>query len=144
MIEVKIPQEISQYEAKMVGPFTMRQAICGLAAIVASWTLRAHLGNILSQDALISLIVLVCIPLGLIGWIKPYGMRFELFFAGVLFNTLISNSKRFFRSADIIAKINAIHSGTDTTKKMEGDSVKRHRQESPDKIRSRYKKHTYA
>ena len=126
----------------MVGPFTMRQAICGIIAIAVSWTLRARLGNILSQDVLISLIVLICIPLGLIGWITPYGMKFEKFFAGVLFNTLISNSKRLFRSEDIIAKINTIHSGTE--KKPEQASSERRRQESPEKIRSRYKKHTYA
>ena len=28
MIEVKIPKEITQYEAKFVGPFTLRQTIC--------------------------------------------------------------------------------------------------------------------
>lgn len=30
MVEIKIPKEIRTYESKIIGPFTIRQAICAV------------------------------------------------------------------------------------------------------------------
>ena len=152
MIEVKIPQEISQYEAKMVGPFTIRQAVCGGIGILLSWGIYNGLANVLPRETLVGIIFVLCVPLALIGWIKPYGMRFEKFFMGVLFNTLISSSKRFFKSSDTIANIekDADKSGPDEITDLAGRKRKVKRKpkktkaENPKKMQKKYKKYTYA
>ena len=150
MIEVKIPQEISQYEAKMIGPFTIRQAICGGIGIVTAWGLYNGLSDVLPRDAIVGIIFLICVPLGLIGWIKPYGMRFEKFFMGVLFNTLISSAKRYFVSMNTVANMERAPSAPETievtdkkgrTKKVK---QKKPKTESPKKIQKKYRKYTYA
>lgn len=105
MIEVKIPQEIKGYDAKLVGPFSTRQALCGAVAILLGYLTFNALDGYVSTESRIGIIMLIALPLGLIGWVQPYGMRFEQFFMGVLFNTVISASKRYFKSDNVISKI---------------------------------------
>lgn len=146
MIEVKIPQEIRQYDAKMIGPFSFRQAICGVAAIGIAYILNRFLKGVVPQDALIGLIMLVCVPLALIGWVKPYGMRFEKFFVAVLFNTLLSNPKRYFQSKNSIENIEKIE-----IKNMEesGKGAKKNKKQAKPKkedikkLQKQYRKYTY-
>lgn len=102
MIEIKIPQEINKYEAKMVGPFTFRQALCGGIAAVLSWVIYNNLKGMFDQETIIGIIFVISCPAALIGWIKPYGMPFEKFFVKVFFSTLISPTKRYFKSTDVI------------------------------------------
>ena len=97
MIEIKIPKEIEQYDAKVIGPFSIRQAVCGGTAALLSYGLYNLFYAALTEEQLIGIIIAVSVPFGLIGWIRPYGMRFEKFFMAVLFNTIISSPKRYFR-----------------------------------------------
>lgn len=105
MLEVKIPQEIRKYEAKMVGPFTTRQAICVVCAALAGWLLFTAFRTSITKAVLIGIIMAVGFPAGLIGWWKPYGMPFEKFFVKILFSTLLSPAKRYFKSGETLKEI---------------------------------------
>lgn len=150
MIEVKIPQEIGDYDAKLIGPFTMRQALCGAIAALLAYLLYNNLSGIIAQDRIIGLILLIDAPLGLIGWIKPYNMRFEKFFIAVLFNTLISSSKRFFKSNSIIDKIESKLTtqpvkelNTRKEKDKKTKQAKRNKPVDYKKAQKRYRKYTF-
>ena len=59
----------------------------------------------LTQEQLVAIIFFLSVPFGLLGWARPYGMRFEKFFFGVLLHSMLHSSKRYFRSDDTIALI---------------------------------------
>ena len=156
MIEVKIPQEINQYDAKLVGPFTMRQALCGGIAALLSYGIYNGMKGTVSEETVIGLILLVSTPFALLGWVKPYGMRFEKFFIGILFNTLISSPKRYYQPKDMITELieQGSHSITarPDDKDMSGKKkpAARERRKNKDtkedllKAQKKYKKYTFS
>ncbi len=107
MIEIKIPQEISKYEAKLVGPLTSRQTACVVAMGALAYGLYNILKGTVDANTLYALCFFSAVPFGLIGWYKPYGMPAEKFFLAVLFNTIISSSKRIFKSNNILSAISS-------------------------------------
>ena len=146
MIEVKIPQEINQYDAKLIGPFTIRQAVCGGSAVLLSYLAWHFLQNTMAQETLIGLILLIAVPFGLLGWIKPYGQRFEHFFVGVLFNTLISCSTRTFRSENLFYHIKSEETTGMTALRSKDLRAKPNSIKASDfrKAQKRYRKKTFA
>lgn len=103
MIEVKIPKEINQYEAKAAGPFTLRQLFClivclpiGIGIYVLS---KPYVGESVAG-------FLVFIPGGaayLFGWYKPYGMRFEKYMQTVFIGTFLAPSRRVYKTENYYA-----------------------------------------
>ena len=150
MIEVKIPQEINQYDAKLVGPFTMRQALCGGMAALLSYGIYNGMKGTVSEETVIGLIMLVSTPFALLGWVKPYGMRFEKFFIGILFNTLISSPKRYYQPKDMITELIEQGSHSITVRPDDKDMPVRERRKNKDtkenllKAQKKYKKYTFS
>ena len=150
MIEVKIPQEINQYDAKLVGPFTMRQALCGGIAALLSYGIYNGMKGTVSEETVIGLIMLVSTPFALLGWVKPYGMRFEKFFIGILFNTLISSPKRYYQPKDMITELIEQGSHSITARSDDKDMSVRERRKNKDtkenllKAQKKYKKYTFS
>ena len=105
MLEVKIPQEIRKYEAKMVGPFTARQTICLGIAALSGWLLYNALKDVLSKTGIIGMVICVGMIAGLFGWAKPYGMTFEKFIGKMIFAVILSPAKRYFKSGQTIKDI---------------------------------------
>lgn len=98
MIEIKIPKEINRYEARFIGPFSLRQFIClllGLPACVGLFLLlKPYVGPDLAGFFLV-------IPGGiawLFGWYKPYGMKFEKYMQTVFVNSFLAPSKRVYKT----------------------------------------------
>lgn len=143
MIEVKIPQEIGQYEVKMVGPFTFRQAICAVSIGVIAYAFYNLLSPFVPRMILFGLIFILAIPFGCIGWVKPYGMHFEKFIFGWLFNNLISSAKRVFQSGDVISDMEKNAEIADKNAKK-----KKSKNVDTDKVlikaQKKYRKYTYA
>ena len=81
MIEIEIPQDISKYESKLIGPFTTRQTICVVGLAVGC----------------ISSFFAVSSPFALIGWYKPYGMHFEKFAKSVFVSLILAPAKRLYK-----------------------------------------------
>lgn len=148
MIEIKIPQEINKYEAKLVGPFTTRQTVClccmGLLCVGTYNVLKP----VIPSDYLYFLCLILGVPFALCGWYKPYGMHFEKFFVAVLFNTIISSSKRVFKSDNVIKTIEEkltikpVEELNSKKKKRTSKTKKNSKKKDLKKIQNKYRKQT--
>lgn len=81
MLSVPIQESVLDVEPKF-GPFTARQIVAivvglGLAVAVGVWTWFVLGVPVSSMNWLI---YLIAIPTALVGFVKPYGMKFEQFF----------------------------------------------------------------
>ena len=98
MIEIKIPKEINTYEAKFIGPFSLRQSVCLLITLPSCVLLY----NLLKPYIPFDLVGFVClVPASiafLFGWFKPYGMKFEKFLKGVFVSAFLAPSKRKYKT----------------------------------------------
>lgn len=77
MIKVPLNKDVGSYEAKFVGPFTLRQSLCVLAAAPVCWGIYSGLTPILGGDIAGFLVLFPAALCWLIGWYKPYGMHTE-------------------------------------------------------------------
>lgn len=94
MIDIRIPKEIRRYEAKFVGPFTLRQTICVGIGLPTCILLYNCLLPFISRDLIIFFLLLPAAATFLFGWVKPYGMRFEEFFFSAVINNFIAPRRR--------------------------------------------------
>ncbi|MCH5209458.1 MAG: PrgI family protein [Oscillospiraceae bacterium] len=94
MIDIRIPKEIRQYEAKFVGPFTMRQTICVGVGLPICILLYNILRPLVSRDLMGFCLLLPAAAIFLFGWVKPYGMKFEQFFFSAVMNNFIAPRRR--------------------------------------------------
>lgn len=104
-IEIKIPKEINKYEAKFIGPFTLRQTlslgVClpiGVGLFVLS---KPYIGSDLAG-------FLVAPPAAigyLFGWYKPYGMKFEKYLQTAFINSFVAPSKRLYKTENYYSQI---------------------------------------
>ena len=94
MIEIKIPKEVTKYEAKLIGPFTSRQCVALVIfvplAVLTYNISRTYLGESIAPY----LCCLVAAPGALFGWVKPYGLKFEEFAKSVVINGFVAPTKR--------------------------------------------------
>lgn len=102
-IEIKIPKEINKYEAKFIGPFTMRQSI----ALVVGMPTAIVLYNVVRKHVSMDLAAFAClIPAAgvyLFGWFEPYGMKFEKFLKSVFISSFVAPSKRKYKTENYYA-----------------------------------------
>lgn len=94
MIEIEIPKDINKYEAKLIGPFTKREAGCFVCACVLGIPTFLFLRERVPMDLAAIVTMLIIIPFVLIGWINPYGMHFEQFARTAFVSNFIAPSKR--------------------------------------------------
>lgn len=98
MIEIDIPAiDPIQHEPKIFVGLSARQCLCilpGAAAAVGTY----FLFNTFSSDlAFISAISCVLVAV-LMGWCKPYNMKFEQYVQLLYFNTFVANPKRIYKT----------------------------------------------
>ena len=144
MLEMKIPQEINKYESKLVGPLTTRQTLSIIAAGVLCVLFFKIFKGLIPDDYLYVGCFVIAFPFGIIGWWKPYGMPAEKFFLAVLFNTIISSSRRFFKSNNVVNKIEqklTVPAVQELDKKKK-KKQKQAKKVDPKKIQKKYKKQT--
>ena len=105
MIEMKIPKEISRYEAKAIGPFTLRQLVCLLIFVPIGGGLYyltvPYVGT--------STAGFFVLPFGLaawaFGWYKPYGLKFEKYLKTVFINSFVAPTKRPYKTENFYGNI---------------------------------------
>lgn len=104
-IEIKIPKEINRYEAKFVGPFSLRQTICLVTCLplcIGLYLLtKPYVGTDLAGFFVIP-------PAGiayLFGWYKPYGMKFEKYLQSVFINSFLAPSKRPYKTENYYSRV---------------------------------------
>lgn len=94
MIDIRIPKEVRQYEAKFVGPLTKRQTICAAIGLPICVGIYNVLKPYVSVDIIGFFLLVPAAIILLFGWVKPYGMKFEQFFFSALRDNFIAPQKR--------------------------------------------------
>lgn len=98
MIEIKMPKEINKYEAKAVGPFTLRQLICLFICLPLCVGTFLLLNPYIGPD-IAGFFVLPIAGVGyLFGWYKPYGMRFEKYLQTMFICSFLAPTKRLYKT----------------------------------------------
>lgn len=92
-LEIKIPKEVTQYEAKLIGPLTTRQTIWSVVGGLTAIGVHALLSPIIPEYAMY-ITLFACAPAALIGFVKVYEMPFEKFAIGYIKTNLITSTKR--------------------------------------------------
>lgn len=93
-IELEVPQDITSYDTKLIGPFSLRQTICFIPAAGACVAAFVWLPKILPQTICPLIGVLVAVPCILCGWVKIQGLPFEKFVLSAFTSNFLSPSKR--------------------------------------------------
>lgn len=104
-IEIKIPKEINKYEAKFIGPFTLRQTvslgICLPVGVGIFILLKPYVGSDLA-----GFLVVPPAAIGyLFGWYKPYGMKFEKYLQTAFINSFLAPAKRLYKTENYYSQV---------------------------------------
>lgn len=81
MIEIDIPDNISDHETKLLGPFTTRQVVSLIIVVIIAFTTFKASSSIFGDDNSLRFffpVVFALIP-GACGWIRLYGLPLEKF-----------------------------------------------------------------
>lgn len=100
-IEMEIPKDIRKYEAKLIGPLTLRQLICGVPAAAIAVITFTTLIKYIPEDLCIILVMLTVSPLILCGWVKIYDMPFEKFAKTVIVSSILSPRRRKYKTVNV-------------------------------------------
>ena len=74
-ISRKTQKDVGKYQAKLVGPFTVRQTIyVGIAALIAIILWNSLEAMQLSMEDKVFAVLIVAAPVALFGFLNPYGM----------------------------------------------------------------------
>lgn len=93
MIEMEIPKDIRKYEAKLIGPLTLRQTICLILGCVVA--IPAYfLFDFLPQDMRYIIVAVLATPFILVGWVKISGMTFELYAKQIWYSVVAAPPER--------------------------------------------------
>ena len=92
-LEIKIPKEITKYEAKLIGPLTGRQTGCAVLGAIAAIVVKFLFEGIY-PDFAITACGIAAVPFILVGFVKIYEMPFEKFAIGYIKTHVIAPQKR--------------------------------------------------
>ena len=94
---IEMPKNILDYKAKVVGDFTMRQAIFGiLGAVWVLWVM--FMSPIEAASLKNGLSVLLGLPLFCFGFVRPYDMPLEQILIIMLYDNLILPPVRYYKT----------------------------------------------
>ncbi len=124
MIEKNIPQDITKYETKLIGPFTLRQAVFIIPALGAGIGTYFLVRNALGESA-IPVAMLACLPFVLFGFVKIYGMPFEKYLKAVFISRFVAPTHRLFKTENTWKEMEkAIIANENKKKKKKPTTVK--------------------
>ena len=96
IINREVPMDIRDFEAKMFGPFTVRQAICLFIVAVIDITLYTlvlkQIG--VTMDTMVYILGFLDVPFLAFGWIKIDNMHLEKYIKHVIIPFFSSPAKR--------------------------------------------------
>lgn len=93
MIEIEMSRDIREFSPKVLGPFDKRQLIVLIITVLVGVPLFMLLGPVPLQAKLI-IILIVCLPILLCGWVKMFGMPLEVFVIKFIIPTIFSPRKK--------------------------------------------------
>ena len=95
-----MPKELDHYEAKVIGPFTLRQMVSISCALPIGVLIFNFAKGYVGIETAGFLCLIPAAVAYLFGWSKPYGMKFEVFLRSVLISTVLAPSKRKYKTAN--------------------------------------------
>lgn len=101
MIEREVLQDIRKYKKKVIGPFSLRELVCFVLALIVCVPTYFFLSKYLVRNAIIFVIVVLAIPFLLCGWKEVYGMPFEKYAFSVLKKICTRSKHRKYGSTNI-------------------------------------------
>lgn len=101
MIEIEIPEDIRKYEAKFVGPFTLRQAVCFAAGCVLAVPTYLIISKFAPTDVAAFACIIVSAPFLVCGWVQPYGMTMEQFAKTAFVSNILAPTKRKYKTVNL-------------------------------------------
>lgn len=94
MIECPIPQDILKYQAKVIGGFSAREAIClfigGVCGIAAFFTIGSTISDITVK---IIITAIFALPGFIFGFVKPLGQPFEKIVGVIIQDNFLTPTK---------------------------------------------------
>ncbi len=94
MIEIEVPKDITKYEAKLVGSFTSRNVACLVIAAVFTVPTFLLLKDKVPNSLAMLVVLLEAAPWVLLGWVRPYGMKFEQFVKTAFISNVLAPKHR--------------------------------------------------
>lgn len=95
MIETKVPMEIRSYKAKLIGPFTTRQLVCGAIAAAIDAILCFSVIIPFGINIKTAIVGLIVIDLPIMAFtLEPQGITLEKYLRHVLFHSFMAPTKR--------------------------------------------------
>ena len=98
MLEGQIPKDVRKYDAKFIGPFTLRQAIFFIISCVVGYVFYTVFKQFLDVQTSLAIAVILILPFLAFGWVKPYGMPLEKFLQSALISTVLSPHHRKYKT----------------------------------------------
>ncbi len=105
MIEREIVKDIKSYEPKFIGPFSLRQTVCVALGAAASFPVFFLLNKIFITEFSLLVASVIIAPFLICGWYKPYDIPFEKFVYRYLKTTLMTPSKRKYKTNNYYEKL---------------------------------------
>ncbi|WP_296115168.1 PrgI family protein [uncultured Anaerococcus sp.] len=93
MKDIKIPKEINEYEAKLLGSFTARQSILLLVGVVLMFIAFLLLRDYFYSPVIIVVCSLILLPFIALGWLRPWGVKPERIIR-VIFTATVRTKRR--------------------------------------------------
>lgn len=93
MKDIKIPKEVSEYEAKLIGSLTARQAASLSVGTVIMFLAYVFLRDYFYAPIIIIICSIILIPFIGFAWLKPYGVKIEKI-AKLIVTSRLRSSKR--------------------------------------------------
>lgn len=96
MVETKVPKDVRSYKTKIIGPFSLRQIICIVAAVIFDailYFLSQAIGIELTMEVVIYVVMFLDLPI-LAFMLTPQGMPMEQYLLKVIFANFTKPSKR--------------------------------------------------
>ncbi len=117
MIEIPMTDDIRKYQPKVLGPFTLRQLVCSLLALLFAlpfWILTSDM----TIDNRILIVAFAALPVLSCGWIKMDGLPLEKLLFRILYFSVLTPKRRKYQS------VNTYHSVYPRKKKTDDKKIK--------------------
>lgn len=129
-IEREIPKDISKYEPKFAGPFTIRNLVFGIPGIALAVGCHFLLRPFVPNDVNFFINILVCLPFILCGWVKPYGVPFEKYISIVFVSLVLAPKHRKYRTENLYSDLKESQQ-TDPAQKNKKKKRKKRKKDYP-------------
>lgn len=106
MIQIPMSKDVKDHSPKLVSIFDRRQVICiliGGAYAIPAFLLMSNAGVGLTVN--ISIVAVLLAPAIMCGWVKLYGMPFEVFFFRCMIPILLYPKKRIYETKPLFSGI---------------------------------------